>query len=95
MDDVDLDHVYVFGSYGRGDAQPPESDLDVCIEVSIAEDSEYPAWQTESIISEAISQRSSDICAVTETEISHVEVSVLGERDVAHASYLESAVDLL
>ena len=62
-----LNDLYLFGSYIRGDARPPDSDIDVMIVLN----GEFNYWEVEKRSSELVAS----LCLENEVVISRVFVS--------------------
>jgi predicted nucleotidyltransferase len=62
-----LNAIYLFGSYARGEARPPDSDIDVMIVLN----GEFNYWEVEKRSSELVAS----LCLENEVVISRVFVS--------------------
>ena len=62
-----LKAIYLFGSYARGEARPPDSDIDVMIVLN----GEFNLWEAEKRSSEMVAS----LCLENEVVISRVFVS--------------------
>jgi len=62
-----LESVYLFGSYARGEARPPDSDIDVMIILN----GDFNYWEVEKRSSELVAS----LCLENEVVISRVFVS--------------------
>ena len=62
-----LNAIYLFGSYARGEAHPPDSDIDVMIVLN----GEFNLWEMEKRSSELVAS----ICLENEVVISRIFVS--------------------
>ncbi len=69
-----LNAIYLYGSYARGEAHPPDSDIDVMIVLN----SEFNYWEVEKQSSELIAS----LCLENEVVISRVFVS---EKEFIHS----------
>lgn len=69
-----LKAVYLFGSYARGEARPPDSDIDVMIVLN----GEFDYWEVEKRSSELVAS----LCLENEVVISRVFVS---DKEYAHS----------
>jgi uncharacterized protein len=74
-----LNSIYLFGSYARGEARPPDSDIDVMIVLN----GEFNYWDVEKRSSELIAS----LCLENEVVISRVFVSEM--------EYIHSKMPLL
>lgn len=69
-----LKAIYLFGSYARGEARPPDSDIDVMIVLN----GEFDYWEVEKRSSELVAS----LCLENEVVISRVFVS---DTEYAHS----------
>lgn len=69
-----LKALYLFGSYSRGEARPPDSDIDVMIVLN----GEFDYWEVEKRSSELVAS----LCLENEVAISRVFVS---DTEYAHS----------
>lgn len=69
-----LKAIYLFGSYARGEARPPDSDIDVMIVLN----GEFDYWEVEKRSSELVAS----LCLENEVAISRVFVS---DTEYAHS----------
>jgi predicted nucleotidyltransferase len=69
-----LNAIYLYGSYARGEARPPDSDIDVMIVLN----GEFSYWEVEKRSSELIAS----LCLENEVVISRVFVS---EKEYIHS----------